>query len=44
MFDKEFFKMVSEFVVIVGVGMLLIYTFSGYVGDQTAVPTQAVVK
>jgi len=37
--------MAFEFLVIVGVGMLLVYVFSGYVrSDQIAVPTQAVVE
>jgi hypothetical protein len=44
MFDKEFFKMAAEFVVIIGVGMLLVYTFSGYVKDQVAVPAQVEVR
>lgn len=44
MFDKEFFKMAAEFMVIVGIGMLLVYIFSSYVEntDQTAIPAQAV--
>ena len=44
MFDKEFFKMAAEFVVIIGVGMLLVYVFSSYIksDDQIAVPAQAV--
>jgi hypothetical protein len=46
MFDREFFKMAAEFLVIVGVGMLLVYVFSTYVrtDQQIAVPAEVIVK
>lgn len=46
MFDREFFKMAAEFMVIVGVGMLLVYVFSNYAGEtnQIAVPAEASVQ
>jgi len=44
MFDREFFKMAAEFMVIIGIGMLLVYVFSNYTEEtnQIAVPTEAV--
>ncbi len=40
MFDNTFFKMGFQFLLVIVVGLLLAFSFSGYVTDQSALPAQ----